>query len=669
MTLRIIDRSQHDTHATLLSPFALGGRPLRNRVVYASISTLMAEAGSVTDRLIRYYANRARGGTALIVSEPMSIAAHQDTPKRVRAFDDSHMDGLSRWAEAVESQDCRLLAQLMERGRGRNIPGRTLDAIGASALPDELSWTMPRALRTSEVERLIEEFAQSAHRLERCGFSGVEISAAHGHFFHQFLSPWSNVRTDKYGGDVVGRTRLVADLVQSIRARCGSNFIVGLKLPGDDGVNGSIDVEQAASIASQLTSARNVDYVCFAQGNHARSLEQIAPDAFGPRLPYLPLLRSLRETLHGVALVALGRISDPDEADAIIARGDAELVALGRALVADPAWVIKAAAQRAEDIRYCVACNTCYGRVSALQLPLACDNNPRVADADEVDFRPARVNAKRRIVIVGAGVAGLEAAWVAAARGHDVTVFGRSTEAGGKARLRALLPGGEPTANIYRYQLAAARKAGVRFELGMYATYDHIAGLHPDTVILASGSSMVRPSWLSSEWERRDNAMDLRQAIVKLLTVGTRQPGVAVIFDMDHSDGTYAAVEWLHDVYDRAVVITPRDSIASETPLVVRQGILRRFNQKRIEVITLSEPLRTQRPDRGALQYANLYNNDACVIEDVGLVTWSTPRIPEIALCESLQQAQIEVRVIGDCKSARDVLAATSEGHWVGNVV
>ena len=665
--METVGKQNAAAYPCLMAPFALAGKRLRNRLMHASMSTQMAENAGASDRLIRYYANRARGGAALIVTEPLSMARHQDLPNRVRAWNDERLDGLHRWAAAVEAEDCRLLAQILERGRGRNVPGRNPDAIGASVLPDDLSWTVPRALSIAEIERLIEELARSCARLRRCGFSGVELSAAHGHMFNQFFSPRSNIRTDRYGGDVEGRTRLVAELVAAIRAACGTGFIVGLKLPGDDGVPGSVGPSEAAKIAAQLVRPGNVDYVCFAQGSHARSLERHVPDGYGPRMPYLPLIRELRGSIPGVPVAALGRITDPAEAEGILARGDAELVALGRALVTDPAWLLKAAGNRAHEIRYCVACNTCWERITAQRLPIACDNNPRVAQADEVDWWPAHAKSRKQVAIVGAGVAGMEAAWVAAARGHAVTVFGRSAQVGGKARLRSLLPGGEDLSSIYDYQFAAARKARATLELGVSASLSDVLALRPDSVVLASGSSMIRPPWLGADFVSL--VPDLRTAMAEVLRHRARQSGTAVLYDMDHTEGTYAAAELLHQFFDRVVIITPRDSIAQSAPLVTRQGILRRLGEKRIHTIVLAEPLLGTGFEEGIVEYENVYNGDAGTIENVAFLSWSTPRAPEDALAEPLRSAGIEVHVVGDCRSARGVLEATSEGHAAGNVI
>ncbi len=656
-------------YPSLFAPFTLAGKQLRNRIVHASMNTHMAENTRVTERLIQYHANRARGGAALIVTEPVSMARHQNVSYRARAWNDDNLDGLKRWADAVESEDCRLLAQIQDPGRGRHNTGIHAEAISASALPDDLSWIVPHALSVAEIHAMTDEFASSAARLQRCGFSGVEISAGHGHLFHQFLSPWSNVRTDEYGGDWEGRTRFVAELIAALRAMCGRGFILGIRLPGNDYVPGGIGAAEAAIIAARLTSSGDVNYVNFVQGTHGRALEWHLPDAHGPRAPYLPLFREIRRAIPGVPLVAVGRITDPAEADNIIASGEAELIGLGRPILCDAAWPLKASQGRARDIRYCVSCNKCWDTINTRLQPIACVNNPRVAEANEVDWWPSPVAVRRRVAVIGTGVAGMEAAWIAAARGHEGTAFGCSVEVGGKTRLHAMLPGGESLSSIYDYQLAAAGRAGVRFEFGMSASAADIIALDPAAVILACGSRMLPPPWLPPDVRDAGLVPDLRSAMSELLRHATRQSGTAVIFDMDHTEGTYAAAEMLHALFDRVVVITPRESIAQATALVTRQGILRRCHEKRIELIALAEPHWSASFDEGRLEYANVYNGDAGVITDVAFLAYSTPRVPEDSLAGPLRAAGIEVRLVGDCRTPRGLLAATSEGHAAGNAI
>ena len=349
------------------------------------------------------------------------------------------------------------------------------------------------------------------------------------------------------------------------------------------------------------------------------TLEMHTPDRFGPPMPYMHFIKELRHRLNGVPLMALGRITDPAEADGILARGEASLIALGRPLVADPAWPRKAAQGRTWDIRYCLSCNTCWGAIVMMHVPIACVNNPRVSRPDEVDFVPRRTDAPKRVVVVGAGIAGMEAAWVAAARGHDVTVFGASDAIGGKARLREKLPGGETVSSIYDYQTVAARRAGARVVLGRRVTAEEVIALRPDAVILATGSMMIPPDWLPVAVRAEGWVPDLRSAMVEVLRHGGRQAGTAVLFDADHTEATYAAAEALRARFDRVIIVTPRDTIATDVQLVTRQGILRRMAEQRIEIVTLAEPRWSEACADGRLDLVNIYNGDVRTIERCGV--------------------------------------------------
>jgi 2,4-dienoyl-CoA reductase-like NADH-dependent reductase (Old Yellow Enzyme family) len=654
---------------TLFTPFQLAGKTLRNRIVHASMSLVATPAGRVTDRMIQYHANRAAGGAAMTITEPLAMMRHQAGIPRVQVWRRDDTEGLKRFADAVESSDCRLLGQIQDAGRGRHFPGRNPEAIGASALPDDLSWTVPRAQSAADIRGLIAEIADSAAYLKACGFSGVEISGAHGHMFHQFLSPWSNRRDDAYGGNWENRVRFVAEVVTALRDACGSDFIVGLKLPVVDGIQGGIGPAEAAVVADLLTRSGEADYVCFAGGAHARTLEMHTPDRHGPPMPYMPAIRSLRSSLNGVPLMALGRITAPAEADGILTRDEASLIALGRPLVADPAWPRKAASGRTWDIRYCLSCNTCWAAIIMMHVPIACVNNPRVSRPDEVDFTPLPAATKKRVVVVGAGLAGMEAAWVAAARGHDVTVLGASDHIGGKAWWREKLPGGETVSSIYDYQTVAAKRAGTRFVLGGTATAADIIALRPDAVILATGSSMIPPDWLPADVHAEGWVPDLRTAMAEVLRHEGRQSGTAVLFDADHTEGCYAAAEALRARFDHVAIVTPRDTIATDVAMTTRQGILRRMAEQRIEIIVLAEPRWTDACAEGRLDIVNVYNGDVRVIDDVALLTYATPRAPNDALAAPLRAVGIEVVTVGDARAPQEMLFATASGHAAGEAV
>ncbi|HEU4532033.1 MAG TPA: NAD(P)-binding protein, partial [Steroidobacteraceae bacterium] len=650
------------------APLRTGRLRLRNRIVHAAMSTRMVREGRVTDEMLLYYGNRARGGAALIVTEPLNAARTQKQGHRLTVWDDSNQDDLARFAELIEREDCRLLGQIQHSGRGRRERGRNPNAVGVSGLADDLSWTVPHVMSVDDIRRLIAETAEAAARLDRLGFSGLEISAGHGHLFHQFLSPWSNQREDEYGGDFDGRLRFLRELIEAIRAGTRSTFVLALKLPGDDGLPGSIDADLAGQIARAATAGGAIDYVTFCQGAHARTLDWHIPDMHWPRAPWMPLIRSLRPSLNGVPLMALGLITDPAEADGIVSRGEADLVAMGRALVTDPAWPLKAAQGREREIRYCVSCNTCWGQIIEGQR-LACDNNPRVAAPDEVDWWPKRAQKPRRVVVVGSGIAGMEAAWVAAARGHEVTVLGASQEVGGKTRLLARLPGGESLSSIYDYQWLSARRAGVRFQLGERADAATVLACEPDIVVLATGATLTWPRTLPQEWCDPGLVPDARTLAAQLLRFGQKQHGGAVLFDMDHTEGTYALAQLLLRLFEHVTIVTPRERVAVDVPLVSALGIYRRLTCLGVSIVPLAELSPECDLEAGIVRYRNVYSGAVGEIREVSVLTYATPRRSETQLEAPLRAAGIDVRIIGDAFAPRTTLSATSEGHSLGNAL
>lgn len=653
----------------LSRPLAFGALRLKNRVAHAAILTRYATTERATDRLVAYHENRARGGAAMIVTEAVNALPSQaGRGAYLNAHSDAGLSDLARVAGAVTQHDCRILAQLQERGRGNYSRARVDRMFAPSALPDDLTGAVPHALSTGEVEAMIEAFAAAAHRLQRAGFDGVEISAGHGHLFHQFLSAHSNRRADRFGGDLDDRMTLLHELIAAIRAACGREFVLGLKLPAEDGDPGGIDLDQAARIASALSDPRTVDYVGFAWGAQNRQLHWHIPDGHWPRAAHAEKTGMLRRHANGVPVMGLGRLVDPNEAEAMLAEDQADLVGIGRALVADPAWTAKSLTGRSHAIRPCVSCNTCWGAI-AEPAPLVCDTNPDLGTPAEINgpLPKASGGEQRRVVVLGGGIAGLSAAAEAAEAGHTVTLFHAAGDLGGRARTAARLPGGDGIEGVYDFDAARAAAAGARFELGVTASVDDVAALSPDTIILAVGADTP---WDGPLPDPEFPVPSLRDLVEDALNRAGPMGDGLVLIDHDDSIWVYRAAEMLAERFQTVTVLSEWEVPAQREPLVVRQGMLQRLAARRVRIRTNSRAaLSLDDLMEGAVGFHDLLTGERHRIDGVDAIAHASPRRPRTELLSALQARGYDPAVIGDAYQPRALMQAVAEGRRAGRSI
>ena len=650
----------------LFSPIEIAGREIRNRIALPATLTNYGRDCRITDRWTSFLVERARGGAGLIVSEIVAVdpeaVAH---PAIVTGYDAANEPGFERTAAAVHAEGGCLVGQLWHPGR-QQLWQPTRSPVGVSEQPDALSWTVPHVMDAGEIERLVARFIGTAMRLSRCGFAGVELHGAHGYLITQFLSPWSNDREDRYGGSLENRARFCLEIAAGIRAECGSGFIIGLKLPADEGVEAGIDPDEAARLTAHLAASGHIDYFAYGQGNFSHSLENHVPDMHFEPGHFIDLHRRMRDAANGVPVMALGRIGTPALAERVVGGGYAELVGMTRAQISDAAFAAKARDGRADEIRPCVFNNFCWGEVHAGK-PLAELHNPHLGEAGEAQWHPVPCATARHVVVVGTGVAGLEAAWVAASRGHRVTLLGASDTPGGKARLEASLPGHAEIAGIYEHQLRLGRRAGVRHELGTHASAERVRELDPDVVVLAAGSEMRLPEPLADRQGTTPGAamMSSHEYARALLAGDVPASGkTAVLFDHDHTAPTYAVAISLAARFERVVLLTPRTDIAQAVNYCSGLGIHRRLHQAGIEIMVATTLVDYHDE---TLWGRDVFSQREWSADGVELLVYATPRRANDSLARPLEG--IEVRIIGDALAPRNMMIAIHEGHAIGNEI
>ena len=649
-----------DEFVHLMSPIDVGPFTLRNRIVSTGHTTAYNPDGLIGDQEIAYHVRKAQGGIALSVTGSTTVHPSGGAPQMhlLVNFDDSVLPGYRKLAEAMRAHGARMLIQLTHLASGFASHHTGHPTWAPSQVMGEFARELPHVMTTAEIETLLDAFHKAAKRIRAAGLDGIELQAFAASLAVQFMSPYTNKRTDQWGGSLKNRLRFTREMMRVCREALGPDRALAMKIAGDELVDGGLHLPEMQEIVRELDADRMIDFYVIASGNNMEKFARVDhwPPTPAPQALHANLAQGIR-SVTSRPVAALARIVSPAIAERLIADGVCDMVAMVRANIADPDLPSKLASGRARDIRPCVGDSTgCIDRIIEGE-PMRCIYNPAIGREREwatID----RAAVPRRVLVIGGGPAGLEAARVAALRGHRVTLFERADELGGAARVTARQPGREELIRIARWLGDQVRALGVDVRLATEATLERVRAERPDVVILATGARPVEPPV-------RPGTVPVVSASAVLS--GDVEAGRNVLV-VDHTgqQAGCAVAELVADRGGRAEVVSRQFHPAVDCGLTNTVSLYRRLFRKGVE-LTAHHDLREV--DEEGVTLFNYYNQRERRVVGLDQVVVVTSPVPNDDLLAPLKEAGLDVRAVGDCVAPRDIENATYEGHRAARLV
>jgi 2,4-dienoyl-CoA reductase-like NADH-dependent reductase (Old Yellow Enzyme family) len=653
-TLMIDDGVPAASFPHLFSPLEVGGVRLRNRIFSAGHDTTLPTDGTVNDALIAYHRARAVGGVGLIIVQVAGVhETARYTSHLLMATDDVCIDGYARLADACHAEGAAVFGQLFHPGREimESADGSAPVAYSASAVPTERFHVMPRALPVDMIEEIIAGYGASAGRLLAAGLDGVEIVASHGYLPAQFLSPRTNLRRDDYGGDPTRRLRFLREVIDAVRSTVGTG-VVGIRISGSEMSSEGLQEDEVLAACAALNDGGGLDYINVTAGTsatHAGSVHIVPPMAIAAAYT-APLSQAIRRAVSVPVLVG-GRINQPQDAERVLAAGFADACGMTRALICDPDLPNKAAAGRLDDIRACVACNqACIGHFHQ-GYPISCVQHPE--SGRELLYAERRLASRaRRVLVAGAGPAGLKAAAVAAERGHSVTICDSASRPGGQVLMAERLPGRGEFGGIADNLLREARAAGVEVRMHTAVDRELVRRERPDVVVIATGA---RPRWPQLELTGTMPVLDAWQ----LLDGEPLPEGRIVVADWRCDWVGLGIAELVARAGHATTLCVDGYMPGQRIQQYVRDTWLASLARLGVDIVP---SVRIYGADDDSVFFESAIGADPVVIEEVAALVLAQGHVSVDGLSEELRDEDVELHLIGDCLAPRTVEEAVLEG-------
>lgn len=556
----------------LLTPEKIGSLEIKNRTIMAPMSAALGNPdGTMSDELIAYYAARAKGGIGMILTEYAFVTPEgRSSDHQISIADDRVIPGLTKLTEEMHKYGCKIGLQLQHGGR--RAMGENCELVAPSPIPMEYGARMPHAMTTREVYDLIDAFVAGAVRAKKAGFDLVEVHCAHGYLLNDFVSPRANRRTDEFGGSIAGRAKAPVEIIKGIKEACGKDFPVSVRMSADEMVEDG-NKKRDSAVLAMLFEEAGADLINVSCGVNGVG-KGIAPAAreTGHNVEAAEQVKKVVDIKVGVA----GRITEPAYAEMVLRSGSADFITIGRPLFADPEFVLKAAEGRENEICPCVSCLLrCYGNYGHGGIFRGCMVNPFAMRETKLVPQPAEE--KKRIVVVGAGPAGLETAWIAAKRGHHVTLMEKNDYVGGQFQAAAVPPHKQLIAAAIGYYRTMCEKYGVEIQYQTEADPEKILALKPDVAVLATGGQALLPP-----------IPGLKDAdtLTGVQVLGGVQPGGRKVLVLGGGAQGAETADHLADYGYDVTVVEMRDGIALDDPEAVREKLFERFARNGVKCET-----------------------------------------------------------------------------------
>lgn len=629
---------------SLFEPYRLGTMELKNRIVMPPMATHFAgEDGSVNDRHIAYYLRRVRGGVGYITFEHTGILRQGRAFPNMALIDkDQHIPSFQKLVEAVHREGGKIVIQINHAGRQTSSSFTGSPIVAPSPIPCPVRKEMPRELSIEEIQTIVEAFGSAARRVKETGADGVEIHMAHGYLINQFLSPFSNRRTDEYGGSLEGRMRMAVEVLRAVRNQVGPEFTVLCRLSADEYVEGGLTLEETKEIAKVLerngADGLHISACIAASGylNH--------PPYYAEEGVFVHLAQGIKSVVS-IPVITVGRIRTPALANKIIEEKKADLVSMGRALIADPDLPIKAYQGKTDEIIPCISCNRCIKsiRIGALQ----CAVNPETGREQTLTLH--KTDQPKKVWIIGGGPGGMKAAQISALRGHQVTLFEKEKELGGRFLLAAIPPKKEVLKEFVTYLINQLKNLPITIHLNENFDPNVFKKEKPDVLILATGAKPFFPPI--------DGIKEVHSLSVEEVLSHPEKVGQKVLIVGGGGIGSEVA-DFLSEIGKEVTLVEMREGIALDLVSHLQYFLNQRLREKGVHILISTKAIRFEKD--------GLWVEDPQgkrKLEGFDSIVIALGSIPNNELFEELKGEVSEVYIVGDANKPREVMEALLEGE------